>query len=130
MSAQQIYEDYVAHALAGSETVETFYPHANRDGKVWLLSHRSAPIVTEEDWARVRDDMIQTNMAIPVVICFGSAPIEHQFQYRMSREEAEQQVDLVLGVWPPKRLLCTANPNGWENCARRHSAKAAVPLAA
>ena len=112
-----VYEAYAKHAMRSSETVETFYPHASPTGRVWLLSHSGAALDSAERWAELREDMIQTYMAVPVELMFGTPPRPH-FTYTMGREEAEQKADAVLGIWPT-RILCSANPNGYANLCRR-----------
>lgn len=101
-----------------SHSIDTFYGHATPNGNVWLLSHSSAQLRTAEDFATLREEIIAFTMATPVVLMFGSPPVE-TFEYVPSREEAEQKADLVFGVWPLPRVLCTPNPNGYANCQRR-----------
>lgn len=102
--AQRAYDDYVRKATKSSETVETFYLHVNDQGLPWCVSMGTQREPT-------RDEMIAGRMDEETVIILGAWPDQTRFSYRMSYEEAEQAIDLLYGVYPPVRMLCTANPD-------------------
>jgi hypothetical protein len=120
---RRAFDDYVAHAMVSSETVERFWVHLNADGKPWMVTCGTKELPT-------REQMIECMLEEERVIIVGTVGVDYErFEYRLSREEAEQKVDLLHGVWPPARMLCSTTDN-YDRLAARYSELVAIKTAA
>lgn len=110
------FERYQKEAIL-SESVETFWPHLNAEGLPWLLTGGSKAL--PDTFEGLREQLVQERVTEINEVVFSITPYV-TMPYETTREHAEQIVDTMMGVWPPKRILCCATAKQLETLEAKY----------
>lgn len=109
-----------------SATVDRFAPIVNAEGLACgvLVGGRTLP-----DTFEGYREMIVQGYENEHRFYFANAQDHVGMSYRVTREEAEQLADTLLGVWPPRRILCCATESGLKHLESTRGVLPAWPYA-